>query len=69
MTAVRARIIEPDELVDVTAIAERLNVRPDTVHKWRQRHATFPAPFAQLAVGPIWLWPDVAAWSTRERSE
>lgn len=51
-----------DVLVGVTEIAERAGVRPDTVHAWRARHATFPAPAEDLAMGPVWWWSDVAAW-------
>lgn len=54
-----------ESLIDVVGVAEvaaRAGVLPTTVHKWRQRHADFPAPFAMLAAGPIWTWESIARW-------
>lgn len=50
------------ELVDVTEIARRLNVKPGTVHKWRLR-GIFPDPFQELTIGPIWFWRTVRSWA------
>ncbi len=52
----------PDRLVGVAELAEACGVKPDTIHKWRARHDDFPAPIAELAMGPVWLWGDVRRW-------
>ena len=49
-------------LVDVTAIADRLNVPKDTVHKWRHRQQ-LPEPDYPLAVGPVWEWETIRQWA------
>lgn len=51
-----------DALVGIAEIAARAGVKPDTVHAWRHRHPSFPAPASRLAMGPVWRWGDVAAW-------
>jgi hypothetical protein len=51
-----------DAMGGISEIAKRAGVKPDTVHAWRSRHATFPAPAQTLAMGPLWWWSDVAAW-------
>lgn len=58
----RPRNFDVSNLVGHAEIAERLKVRADTVHKWRQRYDDFPEPFADLAIGPVFWWPDVEAW-------
>lgn len=55
------------DLVSMTEIAQRAGTSPGTVRQWRRRHAAFPAPAYELAVGPVWRWPDVAAWLARPR--
>jgi hypothetical protein len=50
------------DLVGVTDLARRAAVQVDTVHKWRQRHDTFPEPLAELASGPVWSWEAVERW-------
>lgn len=55
------------EVVSVTEIAQRASVQRQTVHQWRRRHPDFPPPLAELAVGPVWAWPDVEAWIARPR--
>lgn len=55
------------EIVSVTEIAQRAGTTPGTVHSWRRRHGDFPAPLAELAVGPVWSWPDVEAWIAQPR--
>lgn len=50
------------DLVAVQEIAARANVSPDAVHKWRSRYPDFPAPAADLAMGAVWQWADIAAW-------
>lgn len=49
-------------LVDVAAIAERLSVPKDTVHKWRHR-GLLPEPDYPLAVGPVWEWSTIEKWA------
>jgi hypothetical protein len=51
-------------LVDITAIAERLNVPKDTVNKWRFRNL-LPEPDYDLAVGPVWEWETIREWAVR----
>jgi uncharacterized protein YjcR len=51
------------DLVGVKEIAERAGVKPNSVHKWRQRHGdAFPAPVAELSQGPVWDWLEVRGW-------
>lgn len=59
------RRVAVDELVGIAEIAERLDVRPVTVHAWRARHSDFPAPLATLSMGLLWAWPDIEAWARR----
>jgi hypothetical protein len=49
-------------LVDLAAIAERLNVPKDTVNKWRHR-GLLPEPDYPLAVGPVWEWATIETWA------
>lgn len=55
------------DLAGVAEVAARAGVERDTVHAWRQRHADFPAPRYELAMGPVWHWPDIAHWLARPR--
>jgi uncharacterized protein len=50
------------QLVGVAEIASRSGHSANTVQSWRRRHASFPAPAANLASGPVWLWPSIDAW-------
>ena len=45
-------------------IAARLNVRPQTVHTWRQR-GLMPEPRWTVSGQPAWDWTDVEAWARR----
>jgi hypothetical protein len=49
-------------LVGVPEIADSAGVRADTVRKWRQRHADFPRPIAELNAGPVWSLEGVERW-------
>jgi hypothetical protein len=49
-------------LVDIAAIAERLDVPKDTVHKWRFR-GILPAPDFDLSMGPAWWWDTIEEWA------
>lgn len=55
------------DIVGVTEIAERLGRSVGAIHQARRRHADFPAPVAQLAIGPVWHWPDVERWAAIPR--
>ena len=50
------------DLVGETEIAGRAGVKAQTVYVWRRRHADFPAPDVELAMGPVWRWERVAGW-------
>lgn len=60
-------------LVDVTTIAERLQVNPATVSRWTSRRsqwfqASFPKPIdAPYVHHRMWLWPEVRAWARSTR--
>lgn len=57
------------DLVGVAEIAQRTGAAVQTVMSWRRRHPeSFPAPAADLAAGPVWEWPVVAAWVAAQRS-
>lgn len=43
-------------------VADTAGVRADTVRKWRQRHADFPRPIAELNAGPVWSLEAVERW-------
>lgn len=55
-----AKTITP---VGVMEIAEALDVRQDTVNKWRDRHESFPAPRWFVSGFPAWDLADVKAWA------
>lgn len=56
------RLIDPDNIGDMAAIAEDVGVSPATVKSWRQRHDDFPEPIATLAIGPVWDLEEVTEW-------
>lgn len=50
-------------LVGLIEIAMRAGVRRPVASMWRTRYPdTFPEPVAELAIGPVFWWPDVAQW-------
>lgn len=55
-------------LVGVAEIAAHAGVQNSTVCNWRQRYTArdprFPASVLDLAMGPIFWWPDVERWLT-----
>lgn len=55
--------VEPNDLVGVAEIADRLSVNTGVVHDWRRRHEGFPKPLVRLRMGYIWRWPEVEAWA------
>jgi hypothetical protein len=64
------RSLEAGELgfVDASAIAGLASTSVGVVHQWRRRHASFPAPIVVLAIGPVWLRDEVAAWLATPRA-
>jgi transposase-like protein len=69
MTAARKQIREewcPDP-VGITEIAKRHGTSPGVIRSWRRRHADFPGPIAELAMGPLFDGNEVDEWirSTR----
>lgn len=64
-------IVDAEQLVGVAEIADAAGVTRGRVSQWTGRDPSFPHPVAHLALGPVWLWPDVAAWladTGRERT-
>jgi hypothetical protein len=54
---------KPWPLVGYLEIAARAGVVRPVVTMWRKRHVeTFPTPVAELEVGPVWYWPEIATW-------
>ena len=50
--------------VGAAEIAERLGVKPQTVHTWRQRRL-LPEPRWTVSGQPAWDWSEIAAWARR----
>jgi hypothetical protein len=57
-----SRALQP---VGVLEIAEALDVRSDTVNKWRDRHGDFPEPRWFVSGFPAWNLSDVLTWARR----
>lgn len=54
---------QPCDVVGVAEIAHRAGTTPNMVQAWRSRYREdFPAPHAELSMGPVWLWDTVHAW-------
>ena len=53
--------------VGISEIAERHGTTPGTIRSWRHRHADFPEPIADLAMGPLFDWHAVEAWLKTRR--
>ena len=52
------------DLVDFSAIADRLNVKVATVRQWDQRkYLEFPDPELSLATGRLWNWDTIERWA------
>jgi len=58
-----AGLVDPDDIVGVAEIAERLGVGTSVVHDWRSRHESFPAPLLRRRMGLLWHWPEVFSWA------
>lgn len=58
------RMVDVDDLVSATEIAERLNLKSrQAVRSWRQRYPDFPPPVAKLTSGPVWAFSDIVRWA------
>ena len=57
--------VKPENLVGVSEIATRLGCSVTVVHSWRRRDLDFPEPLAELRMGLVWDWPEVASWAQR----
>lgn len=53
-------------LYGVTELAAATGQRRDTISQWYRRGKT-PKPAARLAMGPVWMGDDVAAWIEAHR--
>ena len=61
-----AKKIDPDDLVDATAVADLLGFASrNVVSVYRKRHSDFPAPVVDMGAGRclLWLRSDVEAWA------
>lgn len=58
-----AILIEPDDIVGASEIADRLGVSSSVVHDWQRRYDDFPDPLRRLRMGLLWSWPEVLAWA------
>ena len=50
--------------VGASEIAERLGVKPQTVHTWRQR-SIMPEPRWRVSGQPAWEWREIEEWAKR----
>ncbi len=48
--------------VGAAEIADRLKVKPQTVHTWRQRDI-LPAPRWMVSRQPAWDWAEIEKWA------
>lgn len=55
------------ELGGTAEVAAAGRVALATVHSWRARHASFPAPLLVLRGGPLWDMAGVREWLAVER--
>lgn len=58
-----AILIEPDDIVGASEIADRLGVSSSVVHDWQRRYDAFPDPLRRLRMGLLWSWPEVESWA------
>ena len=60
---------EDYEVLDATALGQRLGFKRDTVLAYlsRRNFGRIPRPNRQLAMGPIWYEKSVKEWEEREK--
>ena len=66
-----APLINPDDLVDSSIVAEILNLSGrGSVAVYRKRYENFPTPIVDLGPGRpmLWLRSDIEAWSVKHPS-
>ncbi len=51
--------LEPIGLIEICMMA---GVRRNTVSSWRARYPSFPAPWVELATGPVFRKHEVVRW-------
>ena len=63
----RVRRVEPDDLVTIPEIAERLGRTPESIRllaNGERGGGTFPAPVSHLRTrSRLWRWSDIVAWA------
>lgn len=55
------------DLVGLAELAQRAGTSTGYIRVLRRRHADFPAPVVELAMGPVWSWATVEAWLAQRR--
>ena len=64
------RIEAPEgyEVLDATALGERLGLKRDTVLAYlsRRNYRRIPRPNRKLAMGPVWFEASVKEWESRQ---
>ena len=67
----RIDVPEGYEPLDATALAERLNLKRDTVLAYlsRRNFRRIPRPNRLLKMGPVWFEKSVTEWQRRQRGE
>lgn len=55
-------MVDVDDLVSASQIAERAGVGASAVVNWSNRHVTFPAPVRDEPRSRLWLWSEVQVW-------
>jgi len=63
----RIEVPEDYEVLDATAIGERLGLKRDTVLAYlsRRNYRRIPRPNRKLAMGPVWYEASVKGWESR----
>lgn len=57
----RRTTIPIERIVGAAEIRQKTGVSPSTFERWRRDHG-FPAPFLELAQGPLWDRQQVDEW-------
>jgi hypothetical protein len=62
---------EDYEVLDATALGDRLGLKRDTVLAYlsRSNYRSIPRPNRKLAMGPIWYETSVREWQRRKEAE